>query len=242
MTARTPAYGANGFQRFMDRLFNHGLEAFNLYYGIYRAKVVDVQGFSGGVLSGALGGSSDKEKQGLLKVRVPAIGDTEKTPPRTAYPVLPLAGDDFGIKALPPKGSFVWVFFEGGRTDMPVWIGGWFRKGDMPERMEHVDAQGWFSPKGQTLLFDEDGNTFLEEGGDAPAGLGVTKVNLGREADEAAVLGDTLKGLLDELVDAITALTVNTVGGPSTPPLNAAQFIAIKARFITFLSKVVKLK
>lgn len=242
MRARTPAYGAVGFNRFMDRLLMHGLEAFNLYYGVYRAKVIDVQGFGGGLISGAIGGSSDKEKQGLLKVRVPAIGDTDKTPPRTAYPIMPLAGDGFALKSLPPKGSFTWVFFEGGRTDMPVWIGGWFRQGDMPERLEHTDAQGWVSPKGQSLIFDELGNAFLEEGGPGPPGLGLTQLNLGREADEAMVRGDTLKSLLDELFDALLAMTVNTVGGPSTPPLNAAQFQAIKARLVTFLSKVIKVK
>lgn len=233
----SPQYGSNGFPRFMDRLLMHGLEAFSLYYGIYRAQVVDVQGFTeGGALSGALGGGSDKEKQALLKIRVPAVGDTPETPPRVAYPIVPLAGADHGLKSLPPKDSFTWVFFENGRLDMPVWIGGWFRAGDMPERLEDVDAHGWVTPKGQKLIFDPDGNTYLEEGGTG------TTVNLGEDADEAAVKGDTLKGLLDELFDAINALTVNTVGGPSTPPLNAAQFAAIKARLQTFLSLVVKVK
>lgn len=219
----------------------HGLEAFNLYYGIYRAQVVDVQGFTGGGALQAIAGESDEDKKALLKVRVPAIGDTDETPPRVAYPILPLAGANFGLKNLPPKGSFTWVFFENGNPDIPVWIGGWFRRGEMPERLADVDSYGWITPNGQKLIFDADGNTFLEEGSsDNPASP--AQVNIGAEADEAAAKGDTLLGLLEELIDAINVLTVNTVGGPSTPPLNRAQFEAIKLKLQTFLSTVVKVK
>lgn len=229
---RSPAYGSSGFRYFVDRLMMHGLEAMGLYYGIYRAQVVDVAGF---IDTGTGNSSADKEKQALLKVRVPAIGDTEEVT-RVAYPIQGLAGPGYGLKAIPPKDSFTWVFFENGRVDSPVYIGGWFRIGEMPERLEHVDAQGWISPIGQKLIFDEEGNTFLEEGESGKL------VNVGAEADEAAAKGDTLKGLLDELFDAIAQLTVNTGTGPSTPPLNSAQFADIKSRLSTFLSEVVKVK
>lgn len=229
---RAPQYGAVGFRKFMDRLLNHGLEAYGLYYGVYRAEVVDVAGF---VETGTGGGSSDKEKQALLKVRIPAVGDTEEVS-RTAYPIMPLAGSGHGMKTMPPKGSYVWVVFENGQLDMPVYIGGWFRVGDMPERLESTDAHGWVTPIGQKLVFDDEGNTYLEE-----AGAG-NLVNIGAEADEAAAKGDTLKSLLDETFDAILQLTVNTGVGPSTPPLNSAAFQAIKQKLSTFLSTVVKVK
>lgn len=80
-------------------------------------------------------------------------------------------------------------------------------------------------------------------------------INLGEEdAKEAAVLGDTLKSvmseLIDELRDATIELSSHTHQGiiPTTPPLTVAkitpiigQIAATKAKFSTFLSKLVKL-
>ena len=45
-----------------------------------------------------------------------------------------------------------------------------------------------------------------------------------------------------QLFDAIATLTVGTGTGPSTIPINVAQFQAIKARLQTFLSRTVKVK
>lgn len=235
-----PAYGAQGFWRFLDRLRNHGLEAFRLYYGIYRAQVVD---------------NVDDLNQGRLRIRVPSIGDTEGTE-RIAYPKAPMAGNGFGLKATPPKDSFVWVVFEGGRPDMPVWEAGIWGQDHIPEALRDVDQHGWFTPKGHKILLDEkDGQetvTVEHKNGakisiDKDGNIEITNVDgktvyVGRSANEAAVLGDTLKGLLDELIDAIVALTVPTGMGPSGIPINAAQFQAIKARWRNFLSGTVKVK
>jgi len=54
---------------------------------------------------------------------------------------------------------------------------------------------------------------------------------------EPLVLGDTLKGILEDILAAIGRLTVNTYFGPSTTPINAAEFEAIKKQLNTILSK-----
>lgn len=68
-------------------------------------------------------------------------------------------------------------------------------------------------------------------------------ISLGSETSSAekAVLGDTLKSILDELFDEIAKLTVNTPLGPSTVPINIAAFQQIKAKLETILSKLVSL-
>ena len=111
MTTPSPAYSATGFRRFMDRLLQGGLEVFGLYYGNYRAEVIDNSG------------PTDKQNQGIITVRVPAIGDTPKSKPRVAYPKAAFAGQDFGHKFLPPVGAFVWVEFENGRIMKPDAVG-----------------------------------------------------------------------------------------------------------------------
>jgi hypothetical protein len=259
--AGAPAYSAVGFQRFLDRVMMHGLEWLGLYYGPYRALVVGNSGFSeGGAVAGVVGGAPDMDRMGLLKVRVPGIGDTEKTPARTAYPKEPMAGANYGVKSLPPVGGYVWVEFERGRPDMPIWSGGWWAKGEMPSELESVDAHGWVTPGGHKFLLVDDagkqkvrlehstgaylewdllGNLVLTNFETVP---GATTIKIGEEASEAAILGDTLKGLLNELLDAISKMTMISPAGTTSPPVNVAEFKAIQARLETILSLTVKVK
>jgi hypothetical protein len=55
--------------------------------------------------------------------------------------------------------------------------------------------------------------------------------------DEPLVRGETLKGLLEELIDAINNQVYKTPAGPTAVgPENRATFNDIKGRFQTFLS------
>ena len=71
--------------------------------------------------------------------------------------------------------------------------------------------------------------------------VGTAEIFLGSQnATEPLILGDTLQGLLEELIGAINALTVPTPVGPSGPPINAAQFSSIQSKLSTMLSTKVK--
>lgn len=72
--------------------------------------------------------------------------------------------------------------------------------------------------------------------------LSNTKISLGMSEYEPAVLGNTLKDILGELIDAIEAITVPTALGPSGTPMNKASFIAIKNKLKDFLSEKVELE
>jgi hypothetical protein len=52
----------------------------------------------------------------------------------------------------------------------------------------------------------------------------------GPASDEPLVLGNLWAEVMGELLDAISALTVGTGVGPSSPPINAAAFTAIKTK------------
>ena len=48
-----------------------------------------------------------------------------------AMPSAPYAGPGLGFFAIPPKGANVWVEFEGGNTDFPIWSGCFWALGDL---------------------------------------------------------------------------------------------------------------
>lgn len=84
------------------------------YYGIYRGTVVL---------------NIDPMQMGRISVIVPDVGSI--TPSTWAMPSVPIAGKQSGVFVMPQIGSGVWVQFEGGDPDYPVWTGGWW--GDAAE-------------------------------------------------------------------------------------------------------------
>jgi len=79
------------------------------YYGIYRGTVVN---------------NIDPMQIGRIMVLVPEVGGI--TPSSWAMPCVPIAGKQMGTFMVPQIGAGVWVQFENGDPDMPVWIGGWW--------------------------------------------------------------------------------------------------------------------
>ena len=80
------------------------------YYGKYRATVLN---------------NLDPQNQGRIQLQ---LGDRYGLFPSTwAYPCFPFAAKGTaGIVALPQIGSAVWVDFEAGDPDYPIWSGGFF--------------------------------------------------------------------------------------------------------------------
>jgi hypothetical protein len=75
------------------------------YFGKYRGKVMSNQ---------------DDSHCGCLDVQVPAIfGDKTVT----AKPCVPYAGPQVGFFAMPPEKAGVWIEFEGGNINYPIWVG-----------------------------------------------------------------------------------------------------------------------
>lgn len=69
-----------------------------------------------------------------------------------------------------------------------------------------------------------------------------TEINIGTENLEAATKGDTLKSILEELIDEITKITVPTAFGPSGVPVNASIIAAIKPKLTNMLSTLTKIE
>jgi uncharacterized protein involved in type VI secretion and phage assembly len=76
------------------------------YYGKYRGMVLN---------------NIDPMQQGRLQVQVPDVAGL--IPASWAMPCVPIAGIQNGMVALPMIGSGVWVEFEQGNPDHPIWVG-----------------------------------------------------------------------------------------------------------------------
>jgi hypothetical protein len=73
----------------------------------------------------------DPMGMGRLQVFVPDVAAV--LPSSWAMPCVPIAGMQSGVYAVPPVGSGVWMEFEQGDPDYPVWVGGfWGSRADVP--------------------------------------------------------------------------------------------------------------
>lgn len=67
---------------------------------------------------------------GRLQVQVPAVlGENTMN---WAMPSVPYAGSQVGMFFIPPVGANVWVEFEAGNRDTPIWSGCFWGTGEVP--------------------------------------------------------------------------------------------------------------
>jgi hypothetical protein len=85
------------------------------FFGKYRGKVEN---------------NIDPMLQGRVQVSVPAVlGEGSLS---WAMPCAPYAGSGVGFFAIPPVGANVWVEFEAGNPDYPIWSGCFWGVGEAP--------------------------------------------------------------------------------------------------------------
>jgi uncharacterized protein involved in type VI secretion and phage assembly len=86
------------------------------FYGKYRGTVVN---------------NVDPKQLGRIQVLVPDVSAV--LPSSWALPCVPVAGKQSGTFVLPQIGAAVWVEFEQGDPDFPIWVGGfWGTSAEVP--------------------------------------------------------------------------------------------------------------
>lgn len=86
------------------------------FYGKYRGTVIN---------------NVDPLQIGRIQVTVPDVSNV--VPTSWAMPCMPIAGIQNGMFAIPPIGSGVWIEFEQGDPDYPIWVGGfWGTAAEVP--------------------------------------------------------------------------------------------------------------
>jgi hypothetical protein len=111
------------------------------YYGKYRGMVIE---------------NLDPEQIGRVLLQVPDV--LGETPSSWAMPCVPVAGIQAGIYAVPPIGSQVWVEFEQGNSNYPIWTGGfWGLVAEVPALAVAPPP----IPPGQNILLQTTGQNML---------------------------------------------------------------------------------
>lgn len=225
-----------------------GLEAQGLYYGIYRGFVSD---------------NEDPEFLGRLKVKVPQIYG-EEVPDYWAWPKGIYAGNQVGFFAIPNIDDGVWVSFENGNPQYPVWEYGWWAKSEVPtaaknngnkptnnvlqtksgHRIELDDKNELIritNKKGHIIEMNNDAVSIVPKAGAKKISLGTLNASA-----EPAVLGDTLESFLKEFMTDLGNLnTIVTSNGVTSAISTASNWSPFKskwdAKWKEFKSKVVSL-
>ena len=91
----------------------------NGFYGKYRGVVTSTE---------------DPHHRGRIRAQVPDVfGDQETS---WAWPCLPFAGDKMGFFAVPPVNTPIWIEFEHGDPEHPIWSGGrWEKDSELPKNL-----------------------------------------------------------------------------------------------------------
>lgn len=79
---------------------------------------------------GSVVNNFDLQGLGRVQVQVPSVYGTETI--NWAMPCVPYAGPGVGLFMIPPVGANVWVEFEGGDIDFPIWSGCFWGAGETP--------------------------------------------------------------------------------------------------------------
>lgn len=134
------------------------------FFGKYRGVVTDIQ---------------DPLMTGRVKARVrDVLGDDESG---WALPCAPFGGSQTGFFALPTVGAGVWIEFEHGDPDFPVWSGCWW--GSVAEMPPVVLAP----PYKKVLIVTEGGHSITLD--DTPGVGGITLETSGGQKLVLSALG-----------------------------------------------------
>jgi uncharacterized protein involved in type VI secretion and phage assembly len=173
------------------------------FFGKYRGLVVD---------------NDDPRKLGRLKVRVPSVlGENVVT--GWAMPCVPYGGaDNQGLLMVPDVGAGVWVEFEEGALEFPIWVGTF-----------------WSMPSGTSELPKPNGSDGAEAGeAQSPPTKKIIKTGKGhtiqledKDGEESILIVEGQKGhlvLLDQ-----DGITVKDAAGNSLVMSSSAVTLTAKA-------------
>ena len=93
-----------------------------------------------GLFRGEVVNNIDPLRLGRVQITVPSVFG--ENPLTWAMPCVPYAGSGVGFFFIPPVGAKLWVMFERGDPEYPVWMGGfWESAGDVPASPQIPDMK-----------------------------------------------------------------------------------------------------
>lgn len=117
------------------------------FFGKYRGRVTELGSNRTGI----------ENRIGQLKAAVPDVYGPEETL-RWANPAVPFAGNGHGHLMLPKVGDGVWIEFEAGNKDHPIWTGFfWAEDHELPDPVG-AEVRTVQTPSGHKVILDDENN------------------------------------------------------------------------------------
>jgi len=111
-----------------------------------------------GRFRGTVVDNDDPLRLGRVRALVP--GALRDAPSGWALPSAPYAGPGVGLFAVPPQGANVWVEFEEGDLDRPLWVGGFWGEGELPP-LASPDRKV-LRTKSSVIIVDDSGGVTID--------------------------------------------------------------------------------
>lgn len=140
------------------------------------------QGFYG-KYRGVVSDNEDPDKRGRIRAIVPDIFGEEQS--GWALPCLPYAGKDVGFLALPPLKALVWIEFEAGDPEYPIWSGCFWHE----QEQAPVDS---YSP--EIKIFKTGAGTIILNEASGKRGIMIESAKMKIVINEQGILIDNGKG------------------------------------------------
>jgi uncharacterized protein involved in type VI secretion and phage assembly len=207
-----------------------------------------------GKYRGVVTDNQDPDNLGRLRARVPRLLGSLDT--GWALPCLPFGGAaEQGLFTVPEVGAAVWIEFEGGDLDYPIWTGCWWGDNEVPEAATpaqkviktvggHVLVLDDDAPSvtltdanGNSLVLDDQGIRIEDLNGNAITldsngiTLKASTIKVGDPATDSLVGFSALQTALNTFVTMVqTHIHIGNLGAPTGPPTPPPQLTLTPAQ------------
>lgn len=206
------------------KVLHYGLEFIGRYYSTYRGFVVD---------------NNDPEGLGRVRVICPSLIPNDKVGD-WAFPKGAWGGNDYGTQMLPQVNDMVFLEFDHGNLDYPIWQFAGYGENEKPEEFSNPNIYGFKTPKGTIITVDdgttdEDWSIRIKSRTNSEYVYILPKtteiesetIKLGKGGNYKAVHGETnnenLNAICEKLNDLVQLFATHTHASNGTPPAQAAQ-------------------
>lgn len=181
-----------------------GLESFGRYYSCYMGFVAD---------------RDDPENLNRLRLIIPQVSSTNVYD----YWALPkglFSGEGYGVQMIPQNGDVVWVEFESGHPNRPIWQMGYRAKNELKKDEADItdkDCTWLITPRGHVIKINDTKNyihiktqqgDYVELNSNSISLVTGKKISLGQldTSNEPAVLGNKNEAVHNEVQDILSKL------------------------------------
>jgi len=112
-----------------------------------------------GKFRGVVSDNRDPSNLGRIRARVADVFAEDES--GWAMPAVPYAGSSVGLFLIPPTNASVWIEFEHGNPDYPIWTGCFWAENEVPVSPASADKKVLKTKAGTITLDDTSGSNSI---------------------------------------------------------------------------------